>query len=233
MVSQANVSDDICNFKALQKYDLWYHIFGLFMVLGLSSLGTFGTILLGERRKVPIIAKILQLFKMFGIGIIAATAWIHLLPNAFEKFFNPCLGDPWKEYGTNYVELFALLAAFFVQLIELGASDHEKKYDPSTGGYRTIPQSDTSSILTLDVETIDPEYETSSIAIKQANRGRILTMILEAGILFHLLIIGLTLGVTPDDNFTTLLIALCFHQTFEGIALGSMISSILELKFSH
>jgi hypothetical protein len=33
--------------------------------------------------------------------------------------------------------------------------------------------------------------------------------------------IGLTLGVTSGTSFTTLLVALSFHQFFEGFAIGS------------
>lgn len=47
-------------------------------------------------------------------------------------------------------------------------------------------------------------------------RKRVAVMVLEVGIAFHSIIIGLTLGVQPDgDSFNTLLIALCFHQFFE------------------
>ena len=33
--------------------------------------------------------------------------------------------------------------------------------------------------------------------------------------------IGLTLGVTAGTSFLTLLVALCFHQFFEGLAIGT------------
>ncbi|EFN50937.1 hypothetical protein CHLNCDRAFT_141589 [Chlorella variabilis] len=43
----------------------------------------------------------------------------------------------------------------------------------------------------------------------------------EAGIIFHSVMIGLTLGVTSGTGFKTLLVALSFHQFFEGFAIGS------------
>ncbi|KAJ3059853.1 hypothetical protein HDU99_006191, partial [Rhizoclosmatium hyalinum] len=52
------------------------------------------------------------------------------------------------------------------------------------------------------------------------------TILLEAGIIFHSLIIGITLGVTGDDVFTSLLISVCFHQMFEGMALGVLIGNL-------
>lgn len=44
---------------------------------------------------------------------------------------------------------------------------------------------------------------------------------MEAGIVFHSVLIGLALGVTGGTSFKTLLIALSFHQFFEGFAIGS------------
>ncbi|KAF9192657.1 hypothetical protein BGZ50_008364 [Haplosporangium sp. Z 11] len=58
---------------------------------------------------------------------------------------------------------------------------------------------------------------------------RISTYILEAGVAAHSVIIGVTLGVTLDAEFTGLLIALVFHQFFEGFALGARIAD-LEFK---
>jgi solute carrier family 39 (zinc transporter), member 1/2/3 len=46
--------------------------------------------------------------------------------------------------------------------------------------------------------------------------------ILETGVLLHSVLIGLTLAVT--DNFVILLVVLVFHQTFEGLGLGSRLA---------
>lgn len=45
--------------------------------------------------------------------------------------------------------------------------------------------------------------------------------LMEAGIVFHSVVIGITLGVAAGNSFTTLFIALCMHQFFEGFAIGS------------
>lgn len=50
--------------------------------------------------------------------------------------------------------------------------------------------------------------------------------ILEFGILFHSFFIGLTLAVSAAKEFTILYIVLVFHQTFEGLGLGSRLASI-------
>lgn len=51
--------------------------------------------------------------------------------------------------------------------------------------------------------------------------------ILEFGVIFHSLIIGLTLGTTND--FTILFIVIIFHQMFEGLGLGARLA-LLPLK---
>jgi len=55
------------------------------------------------------------------------------------------------------------------------------------------------------------------------------TLILELGILVHSVIIGLALGVSTSE-FDSLIIAICFHQLFEGIALGTRIAELRNVK---
>ena len=49
--------------------------------------------------------------------------------------------------------------------------------------------------------------------------------ILEFGIIFHSIFIGLTLAVAGAE-FPTLYVVLAFHQTFEGLALGSRLAAV-------
>ena len=65
-----------------------------------------------------------QILKLFGIGVIAGTAWIHVLPDAFAQFSNPCHDPQWASYGTKFVGLFGCIAAFLTQIIEQGAVSH-------------------------------------------------------------------------------------------------------------
>jgi zinc transporter 1/2/3 len=48
-------------------------------------------------------------------------------------------------------------------------------------------------------------------------------LILEFGIIFHSVFIGLTLAVSGEE-FTTLYVVIVFHQTFEGLGLGSRLA---------
>ncbi|KAJ3025815.1 UNVERIFIED_CONTAM: hypothetical protein HDU68_006625 [Siphonaria sp. JEL0065] len=127
VASENSTLADACAMQELPEYDLPIHIGGVFIVLLVSGLGIFTTMALGVHAKAATFAKVLQILKMFGIGVIAATAWIHLLPDAFSQFASPCLPEAWQEYGSAYVGLFGLTAAFLVQFIELTAIDYKNK----------------------------------------------------------------------------------------------------------
>jgi solute carrier family 39 (zinc transporter), member 1/2/3 len=49
--------------------------------------------------------------------------------------------------------------------------------------------------------------------------------LLEGGILFHSVFVGMTVSITTE-GFIVLLIAILFHQTFEGLGLGSRIAAV-------
>ncbi|KAK6846385.1 zinc-regulated transporter 1 [Apiospora arundinis] len=60
----------------------------------------------------------------------------------------------------------------------------------------------------------------------EVNSGLVQILALETGILFHSFLIGVTLVVTGDSFFLALAAVICFHQLFEGIALGSRIADL-------
>lgn len=68
--------------------------------------------------------------------------------------------------------------------------------------------------------------------IQNPQRQLLQCLLLEAGILFHSIFIGMALSVATGTSFIVLLIAISFHQTFEGFALGSRIASLIPDLFS-
>ena len=65
-----------------------------------------------------------------------------------------------------------------------------------------------------------------------AQRQLLQCLLLEAGILFHSIFIGMAVSVATGTSFVVLLVAISFHQTFEGFALGSRIASLIPDLFS-
>lgn len=68
-----------------------------------------------------------------------------------------------------------------------------------------------------------PAQETA----KESYRNQLVSVfILEFGIIFHSVFIGLSLAVTANNEFNTLFIVLVFHQMFEGLGLGARIAEV-------
>ncbi|KAJ5752369.1 Zinc/iron permease [Penicillium odoratum] len=72
----------------------------------------------------------------------------------------------------------------------------------------------------------------SELPMQNPQRQLLQCLLLEAGILFHSIFIGMALSVATGTSFVVLLIAISFHQTFEGFALGSRIASLIPDLFS-
>jgi zinc transporter ZupT len=68
--------------------------------------------------------------------------------------------------------------------------------------------------------------------LQNPQRQLLQCLLLEAGILFHSIFIGMALSVATGTSFVVLLIAISFHQTFEGFALGSRIASLIPDLFA-
>lgn len=72
----------------------------------------------------------------------------------------------------------------------------------------------------------DYDEEDDSHARQMAFRQQIAAfLILEFGVIFHSVVIGLNLGVVGDE-FSTLYPVLVFHQSFEGLGIGARMSAI-------
>ncbi|CDO93984.1 unnamed protein product [Kluyveromyces dobzhanskii CBS 2104] len=71
----------------------------------------------------------------------------------------------------------------------------------------------------------------AQVMTKEKYHNQLLSVfILEFGILFHSVFVGLSLAVTGNDEFNTLFIVLVFHQMFEGLGLGARIA---EVPWTH
>ncbi|KAI9335954.1 Zinc/iron permease [Obelidium mucronatum] len=227
--------DSECALQELSSYDLKFHIAGIFIVLVVSCLGICSTMALGVHGTSPTMTSAMHVFKFFGIGIIAATAWLHLLPDAFSQFGSPCLPSGWQHFGSAFVGLFGMIAAFLVQFIELAVVDYKRKAQAKLEQTQDkVSDSKSAQFGALVCDNPDKSESNMTIPIAHGHNGHhpqernseLGIILLECGIVFHSLIIGITLGVTPDDTFTTIMIAICFHQMFEGMALGILIGNL-------
>lgn len=88
--------------------------------------------------------------------------------------------------------------------------------DPTAEAF-SLPQPDRDVEATAP-KTLSPE--------DQQKKQMLQCMLLEAGILFHSVFIGMAVSVATGPPFVVFLVAIAFHQSFEGLALGSRIAAI-------
>ncbi|KAJ6312074.1 hypothetical protein OIU77_013762 [Salix suchowensis] len=68
------------------------------------------------------------------------------------------------------------------------------------------------------------------LALSELIRRRIVSQVLELGIVVHSVIIGISLGASSSpETIKPLMAALCFHQFFEGMGLGGCITLFVRL----
>ena len=119
--------------------------------------------------------------------------------------------------------------------------------DQRPNNYHDEDENDDSD-LDLDVDELDPttsafasshqDVETPTPTAKPLNpeeeqkRQILQCLLLEAGILFHSIFIGMAVSVATGPPFVVFLVAISFHQSFEGLALGSRIAAINFPKHS-
>ncbi|KAI0969538.1 Fe transport protein 3 [Xylaria arbuscula] len=80
-----------------------------------------------------------------------------------------------------------------------------------------------SKVVMVSENTIeDVEGQVDPLVYRKMNMN---ITLLEGGILFHSVFVGITVSITID-GFIVLLIAIIFHQVFEGLGLGSRIAAV-------
>ncbi|KAI8150049.1 Zinc/iron permease [Fennellomyces sp. T-0311] len=222
--AQDVVEEDECSREDLGDYNMPFRIGSLFIILATSSVGTFIPMILhriqpyseGSFRE-----WVLTVGKFFGTGVILATAFIHMLPESLEQFSSPCLTGGWANYGA-FAGVFCMIASFALQLLELAAAS----YMDSLREKRSL--SNSGSFSQDDIEKVDHGHAHGALIFEEDEKAfrNVGVMMLELGIVMHSIIIGITLANTGNDEFVTLLIALVFHQFFEGVALGTRINEM-------
>lgn len=93
--------------------------------------------------------------------------------------------------------------------------------DPTTNDH-TRPLTNQSHQRRVSETGLSPEPLTP----EEQRRRMLQCVLLEAGILFHSVFIGMAVSVATGPPFVVFLIAIAFHQTFEGLALGSRIAAV-------
>ncbi|KZV66307.1 ZIP-like iron-zinc transporter [Peniophora sp. CONT] len=217
--------------------------------------GTAGTLfpILAKRTSLAVPKSVFEFAKYFGSGVIIATAFIHLLAPALDELGSDCLDPKWQDYP--YALALALLSIFLLFVAELfafriGTAKLKRlgipSYDAHGHGLGSHaahgPESSSHNhagndlegqqqdSMTKKLDTESTSSQESAEAMHSALAQIIGISILEFGVVLHSVLIGLTLAVDPD--FKVLFVVLIFHQTFEGLGLGSRLA-FLRIPGKH
>ncbi|KAK5574710.1 hypothetical protein RB653_009963 [Dictyostelium firmibasis] len=217
-----------------KQYSKPIHIAAVFIILGVSVLGTTIPILATHIKQLRIPRYAIIVGKSIGIGVVLSCAFIHMLLPAVISLTSECLPESWHEGYEAYPYLFALLAGIVMQFIDFVVLQYLTN--------KEMKKAETSkdSISLHDVHTPGGDETSKShchtpngahgshvhggLLMDPAALKTIEAYLLEFGITVHSVFIGLAVGVVDDSTLKALLVALAFHQFFEGVALGSRIS---------
>jgi len=188
-------------------YELTLRIGSIFILLVISFIGVV-TPTLVKANNWKLIDKFLFVGKFFGGGVITATGFIHIFPEAVKVLSDECLSEFFQVYGAS-AGLFALIGALFTHMGDYLATSVFKKSSHEKGTEET--------------------GHAHSHLLDNSSNNAATVYILEAGIAVHSIIIGVDLGLTIEE-FRPLLMALVFHQFFEGIGLGYKLAELKSKK---
>ncbi|ORY80689.1 Zinc/iron permease [Leucosporidium creatinivorum] len=171
--------------------------------------------------------------KHFGTGIIISTAFVHLLYHSFVMFSNACLGELAFEPAAAAITMgdYTVFGVDFFVMRWLNARS-AKRVARNAAANADGPQDSPSPPSSSDGKHAEafghshgplPEVG-MDMASPQAHFD---VQILEAGIIFHSIMIGVSLGASGGSQWTPLFCAIVFHQLFEGLALGSRIGTLI------
>lgn len=185
----------------------------------------------------------LELLKGCGLGVIICTSLIHLIGEAYEPFEESGMAETYEQWPM----VFAMIGMFIMAILEFfhhrfearsRLADEDEEAPTGPGGkemetydnpvQRTASgrQVATSSYRTMEMPSIQakaPPTVDKGIKAKQRN-----AVLVEGSILIHSVLIGFDLGLQTEKNWITLIIAISFHQFFEGFAVGQI---VLDAQF--
>ncbi|XP_006654534.1 zinc transporter 5 [Oryza brachyantha] len=208
-------------------------IIAIFCILAGSALGA-ALPSLGNR--FPAIQPETDVFltvKAFAGGVILATGLVHILPAAFDALNSPCLvGGPWKKFP--FAGMFAMVSAIGTLIVDTVATGYFHRTDAKRKAAAIADEPTGNDLEATDEHSHSHAHGMSVMSVAAADeedlvRHRVISQVLELGVVVHSLIIGMSLGASNFPSTVRPLVpALTFHQFFEGIGLGGC---IVQAKF--
>ncbi|THX83532.1 ZIP zinc/iron transport family, partial [Aureobasidium pullulans] len=208
-------------------------ISAVFVMLVVSTLGTAFPYIGKQFPRLRIPTVVYLFARYFGSGVIVSTAFIHLLDPAYQNIGpNSCVGmtGNWAMYSwTPAIMLASCMCIFVVDVVaqkyvadRYGLDLHTDVEGIITGSAPSTAPASRNIIHKTDEEKALDTQKAEKVAFAQQFAA---FLILEFGIIWHSIFIGLNFGVAGSE-WSTLYIVLMFHQGFEGLGIGARMSMI-------
>lgn len=146
--------------------------------------------------------------KWFGSGVILATSLVHLLFDAFNTLSPSCINLTYEPLSA----LIVLASLVFVLVIDFCLA--RLMYRKRLKVLQTIREN-----IAIDGGREQEEKNENDLKRMQKIQAHADIIIIESGIVFHSVIVGLTLGVATEPGFIALFIAIVFHQACDGLGM--------------
>jgi zinc transporter 1/2/3 len=205
-----------------EVYNVSQQVGGLFLVIAASVLGIVSSYVLarqGDKANCAnsrAMAAAIVFVKGLSCGVVISVALVHLVSEAYEGFESA----GWGDFGA-WPMVFVMVGIYMMTAFDLighrfyankskcveGASDQEHGHGHAHGA---VVSDD--AVMTKD-----------GVAVTSL---RVTAIIVEGGILLHSIIIGLDLGLQPEDSWAVILTAIALHQFLEGIMLGQVLGDL-------
>jgi zinc transporter 1/2/3 len=171
----------------------------------------------------------MTILKNFGTGVILSTALVHLSTHATLMFESDCLGPLDYEATTAAITLAGIMLSFLPDYIGTRLVLRRARHSHATSlpSHHDEPHADTKN-NTHSSSISAAAYQSTRLVESSPALAKMKVTIMEAGIIFHSILIGLTLMVAGDSFFKILAVVILFHQSFEGLTLGSRIADLQE-----
>ncbi|KAG0487961.1 hypothetical protein HPP92_006772 [Vanilla planifolia] len=207
--------------------------------VGISSPVALARLFAGK----PAYTNALLVIKCFAAGVILSTSLVHVLPDAFDALADCQVATrhPWRDFP--FSGLVSLIGALLALLVDVVASSQEtseasKNYVriglEEARNWEGKPDSSVSTSVDLAAVACHGHgnhgEEAIEVGLDEEERlakmkQRMVSQVLEIGIIFHSVIIGVTMGMSQNQcTIRPLVAALSFHQIFEGMGLGGCIA---------
>jgi len=217
-----------------RDYDIPLRIGLLFVILVTSAIGAFGPILVKRLFNLSTEGIIFVIIKQFGTGVIISTAFVHLITHASLMWNNDCMKELEYEATGSAITMAGIFLAFFIEYLGnrailwrsskfLNKETSQLEKNPSLPNSNSEADSSNKNPTNVNVNN-DLDHVHSHGLLMPKDKVSVLMM--EMGIIFHSILIGITLVVAGDSSFITLFIVILFHQMFEGLALGSRVAEL-------